>query len=363
MDIKPVWEDNDDYKLNMKTKTSKLARQLNSYENKDKNHLSVYDIEQSLKNKYDSIKKTTNRQHKWAENSLFLVEDSRNEPELNKFLKSNASIIDSNRLNSVKKVNHNYNLTDKNKSYTQCKNLNSLNQHRGVVTNVLFSQFVDGIVCTSGKDRMLYIYNKKDLGSIDGDESEVFKLSNYFLTKDMPILATHFLNKEEILISGRRKHYFTYNLEKNLATKYIFNSNSTKQDIVSLEHCFASKSGEYYSFTSLEGNIFLFDSKTKQLRDFAKINGSATSLSFSNNGFLVSSNQGEIYIFDIRKTSTCVKKFDDEGSYNTLNIDVSSNNKYLASSSITGIVNLYEMGDVLSGNNNVKTIKVIYFYF
>ena len=32
MDILPVWEDQDDIRLNMKSKTSKLARQINDYD-------------------------------------------------------------------------------------------------------------------------------------------------------------------------------------------------------------------------------------------------------------------------------------------------------------------------------------------
>lgn len=362
MDILPVWEDQDDIRLNMKSKTSKLARQINDYDNRGKSHLSILDIEHAVHKKFDKINKSSSKQHKWAENSLKLVEKNRDEPELNKFLKSSSSIIESKRNKNVTsevKVNHNYNLEDNSKSYIQCKELNSLNHHRGVVTNVCFSQFNADLVCTSGKDRMLYLYKLNKEYNCDVSKSNIFNLSNYFLTKDMPILTTNFISEDEILITGRRKHYFTYNVNKNTATKYVFNSKIVNQDIISLEHCFTSKNGDYYSFTTLEGDIYLFDGKSKQYRDYSKINGSVTSMSFSNNSFLISSNQGEIYIFDIRKTSSCVKKFDDEGSYNTLNLEVSPNHKYLATSSITGIVNLYEMSNIMSGNESISAYKVI----
>ena len=56
-----------------------------------------------------------------------------------------------------------------------------------------------------------------------------------------------------------------------------------------------------------------------------------------------SSDQGDIYTFDLLQSGKCLNKFSDEGSFRTTHLALSPEGGWLATGSYSGIVNLYEM--------------------
>lgn len=324
------------------------------------------------KNIYQNLNPAYNKSiYTWADI------DSGNEEEneksdIKKLLLTSHSLIDSqnnkkNNKSKEKKFNYNYNIKNIG-GYIVRPDLNLGYYHKSVCSNVEFSSFNENLVFTTGLDKKLNLFlinneSTEESEFLNNPNSKVkeSKLTQSVITNDMPIYSAKFLQSNEIILSGRRKHYFTYDLEKNKLSRFVFNNSALKTDIKSLEKCYTRYNNGNYAFTTLEGDIFLFDAYSKQFKTSFKINGSVNSIAFSSNtNYLYScSNQGEIYMFDVRRNNVCVNKIDDDGSFNTLSLDVDINNKYLATSLHSGVVNLYNIEEVNnSTNGKVEPIKV-----
>lgn len=369
VDNKPLWEDDDDKIFINRDSKSKLSKVLNTYQNKSKKVLTTKEVEEELRRKYEQMKKENNAFYSWADVPDNEDNDNIAETNLSSLLKSSKSIIKRNEKESQKagKPLYNHSMSINNvEGFISRPDITLGSQHSSIVSSVKFSPFQNNICITSGLDKALKIYEFKDdqdevqLNEKCNKNTEDFKLKESKLTKtlttlDMPIYSANFLSKNEILFSGRRKHYYSYDLNKEKQIKYIFNSSAIKKEIKSLERQFTGS--DSFCFSTLEGDIFLFDSNSKQFKSHLKINGSVNSCAFNFNKpyeLYCCSNQGEIYLFDIRKNN-CLEKFDDEGSFNTLCLDIDSEGKFLASSQDSGIVNIYSLNSSIK-----KPIKVIF---
>ena len=378
----PVWQDEDDMKINIpqSKKTGKVSKKLiklvNNYKNKDKETIGLDDIEEDLTLKYKEIKKDfINRKfYNWAE---IKEEPEKVEGGLESLLAQSKSLLHQSpkkkeEKNQQKKFNHNYKSSNISNAYIVKQDLNQGYFHNSICSVFRFSPYNKNLSFSAGLDKKLNIFlieneeNANDLVlNYNSNENEssvghvrTTKLQQSVNTKDMPIYSAGFLKKNEILISGRRKHYFSYDLEREKLTRLVFNTSFLKTEIKSLERCYMSPSS--YCFSTLEGAVFVFDANSKQFKTNFKINGSVSSVCFDSldeNTIYCSSNQGEIFLFDIRRNSTCIGKIEDDGSFNTISMDVDSTGKYLATGSHSGIVNLYNLNDVKQ-KKEVEPIKV-----
>lgn len=149
----------------------------------------------------------------------------------------------------------------------------------------------------------------------------------------MPIHSAKYLSSnEEIICTGKRKHYYIYNIVANKIHR-IPGIHSHFQEINSLER--VSVGDGKYAFGSLEGYVVVYDDKSKNHLFDLKINGSSNSIVMENNLISVSGDQSEITIFDCRKANKCIVKVPDEGNNGTICMVLSANGKYLATSTIT----------------------------
>lgn len=161
-------------------------------------------------------------------------------------------------------------------------------------------------------------------------------MQSVFLS-DLPIFQAKYLNNsKEIICTGKRKHYYIYDVNSNKVSRCPGIS-SHFEEIKSLERVFVGENN--FAFGSLDGYVLLYDNASKTFMYDLKINGSVNSVCFSNtNYFFVAGDQSEVYVFDQRKNKRCLTKFADSGNFNTTAMTLSNNDKYLATSKIGFII-------------------------
>jgi len=153
----------------------------------------------------------------------------------------------------------------------------------------------------------------------------------------MPIFSAKYMNNNrEIICTGKRKHYYIYDVNSNKSNRCPGLSTHF-DEIKSLERVFVGDNN--FAFGSLDGYVLLYDNISKSFMYDIKINGSVNSVCFSrNNYFLVVGDQSEIYLFDQRRNKRCLMKFADVGNFNTTAMTLSNDNKYLATSNLDIII-------------------------
>ena len=106
-------------------------------------------------------------------------------------------------------------------------------------------------------------------------------------------------------------------------------------------------------------SVMILSSKTKQLLFDLKISsGRLQDAAFSGNYVYTVDTSGAIQQFDLR-TRTSVITLADSGSYNTTCVSVSSTTKYLSTGSYSGIVNVYDLHQRDTLQENQKPLKSI----
>ena len=409
--MKPVWIDEDDTdlkKLNNK-KSIKAIKRINKglndinlkINNENKNEdgsqnnksMPINNIQNILENNYKEIKQYTSK-YKWADNNDLsklnnsVINNNKNLNALERLLKTSQNLSEEVNSTIKKERFNNIYKTKEVKGYITKEDLNKGHVHNSRISNVEFHPYKSNIAVTSGLDRCLKIFNinnKLDINNTSELSSNFQQVSLLSIAKtnDLPIYSSKFISLEfnnngynntnnynknistEIIISGRRKHFFTYNIEKEKLTKNVLNVNLIKSNtnVKSLERLYTRENSNNFAFTTLEGDVFIFDSKTKIYKNSLKINGSVTSVvlnTVNDNYIYCSSNSGEIFLFDVRKHNNCINKINDEGSFNTLSMDMNNKSNYLATSQSTGIVNLYNVEDLCySSTSTIKPVKVI----
>ncbi|XP_061740815.1 U3 small nucleolar RNA-associated protein 18 homolog [Nerophis ophidion] len=104
--------------------------------------------------------------------------------------------------------------------------------------------------------------------------------------------------------------------------------------------------------TGTRGYLHTLTLKTKEVVSSVKMNGEVSGVAFSHDGSKVfaSSEEGEVYVWDVR-TNRCLNKFLDDGCVRSTCIATSSNGHYLACGSQAGVVNIYSQEACLNSAN------------
>ena len=113
------------------------------------------------------------------------------------------------------------------------------------------------------------------------------------------------------------------------------------------------------AFVGNEGYILLVSTKTKELIWTLKMNGTARSLAFAEDGQQLLSSGGDcqVYHWGLR-TRACFGKAVDAGCVNSTSLSTSPNGKLFAAGSDSGIVNVYNREECLGGKRKpMKTIE------
>jgi U3 small nucleolar RNA-associated protein 18 len=315
----PKWIDEDDEQIQISIANKNKLKKLKKTKNEE--YISGVEFQERL---HDQFAKMNNKAdiYKWAyegeETEKADDDTEESSTSLNNLLKTNKNVIDTENSEKLGKDSTILNLK-------QFPNLNKESAHSSIISAISFHPTKENIVLTSGLDKKLKLYS---ISTGDDNKSTNVQTVN---TIDMPIYSSKFLNDNEVLISGRRKHYFVYNMEANKLERCSGIGNfSQNKEIRSLEKLFVGNG--HYCFGTEDGYILMYDKHNKTYRYDLKINGSVNSVCFDGNGINLYAvgDQSEIYVFDLRKYRNCVGKFNDSGNFNTTYMDISRDNSYLA---------------------------------
>ncbi|XP_008802211.2 U3 small nucleolar RNA-associated protein 18 homolog [Phoenix dactylifera] len=231
--------------------------------------------------------------------------------------------------------------------YSRLMNANSEEPSNGPINSVQFHRNGQ-LLLTAGLDRGLRFFQ------VDGKHNT--KIQSIFI-EDCPIYKASFLpDGSEVIISGRRKFFYSFDLVKAAVSKI---GPLTGREEKSLEVFEVSPDSSTIAFIGNEGYILLMSSRTKELIGTVKMNGSARSLAFADGGqqLLSSGGDGQVYHWDLR-TRRCIHKAVDEGCIVGSALCVSPDNSLFAAGSSSGIVNVYKRGEFLGGKRKpLKTIE------
>ncbi|XP_057950003.1 U3 small nucleolar RNA-associated protein 18 homolog [Malania oleifera] len=223
---------------------------------------------------------------------------------------------------------------------------NAEDPSNGPINSVQFHRNAQ-LLLAAGLDRRLRFFQ------IDGKRNT--KIQSIFLD-DCPIRkASFFPDGSQVIIAGRRKFFYTFDLVKAKVDKI---GPLTGREEKSLEVFEVSPDSSTIAFVGNEGYILLVSSRTKELIGTLKMNGTARSLAFSGDGqqLLSSGGDGHIYHWDLR-TRACFHKGVDEGCISGTTLCTSSSGTLFAAGSTSGIVNIYNSEEFVGGKR--KPLKSI----
>ncbi|XP_072952467.1 U3 small nucleolar RNA-associated protein 18 homolog [Typha angustifolia] len=231
--------------------------------------------------------------------------------------------------------------------YSRLVDANAEEPSNGPINSVQFHRNGQ-LLLTAGLDRRLRFFQ------IDGKRNA--KIQSIFV-EDCPVHKASFLpDGSEVIISGRRKFFYSFDLTKATVSKI---GPLTGREEKSLEEFEVSPDSNTIAFIGNEGYILLVSSRTKELIGTLKMNGSARSLAFTDGGqqLLSSGGDGQVYHWDLR-TRKCIHKGIDEGSLMGSSLCASPNSSLFAAGSSSGIVNVYKREEFLGGKRKpLKTIE------
>ena len=330
--------------LNKTNKLRKLKKDIGE------SKISGEEYELRMREHYNNMNNIKNNDlYKWAEeeeNEDINENENKEGDDLENLLKTNKSIINEEKL----LINSNI------LKYQQCPQVTKLPgyQHISIMSTINFHPRKKEILLTSGLDKKLKIFN---INYSENYKSNLIKTIN---TLDIPIYSVKFISNEEIIITGRRKHYYLYNLEKQNLTRIEGNFALSSNKINSLEKCFVGIDSNIFSFGDNYGNIYLYDINTKRFKYDIKISSSINSICLDDKNYLYAvGDQSEIYIYDLRKYRNCLKKVNDYGNFYTNCMDISQDYNYLATGGKQGYVNLYKVNDLVNDlNEDVEPVKI-----
>uniref|UniRef100_A0A7S3D7T5 U3 small nucleolar RNA-associated protein 18 homolog n=1 Tax=Palpitomonas bilix TaxID=652834 RepID=A0A7S3D7T5_9EUKA len=195
------------------------------------------------------------------------------------------------------------------------------------------------LMLTAGLDKSLRLF------SVDGARNPLVQ-SVFF--EDMPIYnAEYSANGREIILAGRRKYFYSYDLYQGKVDKIPYIMGRSEKSLESFAVSHGSGQEEMIAFMGKDGNTILVSQHTKQWVNTLKMNGTVRSASFSADGKTLTTfgDEGEVYIWDLR-TMKCSHRFEDEGCVKGTSVALSNTGKYIAAGSDSGVVNIYNHDSV-----------------
>lgn len=231
--------------------------------------------------------------------------------------------------------------------YSKLTDANSEERCNGPVYSVQFHRNAQ-LLLAAGLDKNLRFFQ------IDGKRNP--KIESIFI-EDFPIRKAAFLpDGSQVILGGRRKFFYCFDLVKARVDKI---GPLVGREEKSLEVFEVSPDSKTIAFIGNEGYILLVSSITKELIGTMKMNGTARSLAFANDGqhLLSSGGDGHVYHWDMR-TRKCFHKGVDEGCITASALCTSPDSSLFAAGSSSGIVNVYNREEFLGGKRKpLKTIE------
>lgn len=173
-----------------------------------------------------------------------------------------------------------------------------------------------------------------------------------------PIHNAHFTIDGSQIVVGSKQFGFFYYYDM-FSGKMVKVPQEKGLNQYNMQRFDMSPDGRFIAVYGRFGNIHLLSAQSKEWISTMKMNGEIYSLAFNNEGSRMYSHgdNGQVYIWDMN-TRQCIEKFYDDGCISGTALALSPNNKYLATGSDSGVVNIYHI-DKLASNSNPKPVKML----
>ncbi|KAK4603643.1 hypothetical protein RGQ29_012236 [Quercus rubra] len=339
---KPVWVDEEEDKTNINIAKVNRLRKLRKEEDESLISGSDYHIKLNPGTEwahFDSRSRndtSLDDESSDEENGAVLAHNYKNVEVVDDILQTNESLVRS----STK-------LLPGNLEYSRLVVANAEDPSNAPINSVQFRRNVQ-LLLAAGLDRRLRFVH------IDGKRNT--KIQSIFLD-DCPIRKASFLpDGSQVIVAGRRKFFYSFDLVKAKIDKI---GPLVGREEKSLEVFEVSPDSSTIAFVGNEGYILLVSTKTKELIWTLKMNGTARSLAFAEDGQQLLSSGGDcqVYHWGLR-TRACFGKAVDAGCVNSTSLSTSPNGKLFAAGSDSGIVNVYNREEFLGGKRKpMNTIE------
>lgn len=245
---------------------------------------------------------------------------------------------DDNELYATDVRSKKYNLESKELRYKHLTNLNNERSYKGAVQQVQFHP--------KSKIALVSVsYGQADLFEVDGERNRY--LQRIKLPRTQTPFCSFTPDGNSIVISSEqyKGKFYSYDLNSSSIDSYSLRSGKDPKDVSDfIIH-------DNYMACRKEGSpeVFFLNSKSYENAFTLKINQPARAIRFTtkDNKVFVAGDNGAVYIWDLRKTSLCQHKFQDEGSVHTTSMALSETSLLLSLGSDCGIVNTYELNDCM----------------
>lgn len=219
-------------------------------------------------------------------------------------------------------------------SFKKLKSMNRATQNEGQINAVLFHKHSTvGIVAGSKGIVSIFAIDGNENKKIHSIKYERFKLTDCKLHSD----------GSELISGGIHNYYHTYDLLTGVRRQ-----RKLPNGIRNLRSFEVSPCEKYMAVIGEYGDVFILNCKTNEHIASFKQEYQSTSVCFtSDSGKILShSDNSEVTVFDLR-SQRITHRFIDEGCVNGSTLAISSNDKYIATGSRQGVVNIYNNEDIM----------------
>lgn len=226
---------------------------------------------------------------------------------------------------------------------TRLKNANSANPSNSVIQSVDFHPSGE-IILTAGFDKTLKLFQ------VDGIMNT--QITRHFI-QSFPIhQASFFPDGSSILITGRRRYFYRYDLFSN---QMIRIPEVRGRPETTWKKFTISPKNDLYAFIGNNGYVVFVDNKSNQAIATLRSPHQVTDMQFSKNNTLSTFGvDGSMLIWDVG-TRRCISKWNDHGCIQGTSMALSPDDQYYATGSSSGVVNLYPATSVKNNKNPVPS--------
>ncbi|CAN9505102.1 unnamed protein product [Ophioblennius macclurei] len=220
----------------------------------------------------------------------------------------------------------------------RCLHANSARPSQDRLSTVQFHPSAQ-VVMTAGLDQSISLFQ------VDGKTNP--KIQSVVLD-NFPVHKAQFsLDGETVIATGlRNKMFYIYDMMEGRVVPVSTVRGLKESRVREFSVC---PDGGALLLSGNNGYLHLLTLKTNEVVRSMKINGNIGGVAFSQDGgkAFVSSEEGEVYVWDLR-SSRCVNRFTDDGCVRATSIAASPNGQYLACGSQSGVVNIYSQDSCLT---------------
>lgn len=226
-----------------------------------------------------------------------------------------------------------YNLESKELQFKHVVDINNERSFTGSVRQLQFHP--------ESKIALVTLFRSQaDLFEVDGERNR--HIQNIKLPYSKKPFCSFKQDGNSIVISSEnfRGNFYVYDMISSDIKKYTIKVGKDPKDITDFVLY-----NEYMACRREDSSeILVLSQKTYETLFTLKLTEPARSVKFTSKGeIIVAGNDARVYIWDLRKTSLCKHKFQDQGSVHTTSFALSEVSQSLSIGSDCGVVNTYEL--------------------